>query len=212
MPEPRRLVRLLVGLALFGVSLGLLVRAELGLPSWDVLHQGLADRTGAPLGLIVTLTAGLVLLAWVPLRERPGVGTVCNVLLVGLAAEAALELLPGPEQLALRWAFLLLGVVTAAVGTGLYVGAGLGAGPRDGLMTGLAGRGLSIRRARAVIELSVLALGWLLGGTVGVGTVLYALAIGPLVQIALARLSFRPAAPPARPGGPLGVTGAGEPR
>ncbi|UED88217.1 hypothetical protein K4G22_02850 [Streptomyces profundus] len=208
LPAPRRLAGLLVGLALFGCSLGLLVRAELGLPSWDVLHQGLADRTGAPLGLVVTLMGGLVLLAWIPLRERPGPGTVCNVLLVGLAVEATLQLLPQPESLPLRWAFLLLGVVTAAVGTGLYVGAGLGAGPRDGLMTGLARRGLSIRRARTMIELTVLALGWLLGGVVGVGTVLYALAIGPLTQIALARLSV----PPAGASRSRRVTGAPRPR
>ena len=189
---PRRLLVLLSGLALFGCSLGLLVRAELGLPSWDVLHQGLAERTGAPLGLVVTVVGALVLLAWIPLRERPGVGTVGNVLLVGLAAEGTLQLVPPLDALAPRWVVLVTGVVAGAVATGLYVGAGLGAGPRDGLMTGLARRGLSVRRARTAIELAVLAVGWLLGGPVGLGTLLYALAIGPLTQVALARLSLPP--------------------
>ncbi|RMI46010.1 hypothetical protein EBN88_01620 [Streptomyces triticirhizae] len=202
---PRRLATLLLGLALFGCSLGLLVRAELGLPSWDVLHQGLAERTGAPLGLVVTLVGVLVLLAWIPLRERPGVGTVGNVLLVGIAAEITLELVPTLDALPLRWAVLATGVGTGAVATGLYVGAGLGPGPRDGLMTGLARRGLSIRRARTGIELGVLAVGWLLGGPVGLGTVLYALTIGPLTQLALTWLSLPPPAPRAAAGSSLRV-------
>jgi uncharacterized membrane protein YczE len=186
-----RLVRLYTGLLLFGVSLALMVRANLGLGPWDVFHQGVADRTGLSIGLVVNLTALVVLLLWIPLRQRPGLGTLSNVVLVGFVTDAALALLPAPEHLAVRAALLAVGILTNAVATALYVGAGLGPGPRDGLMTGLAARGHSIRLVRTVIEVAVLALGWLLGGTVGVGTVLYALAIGPLVGWLLPKLEVR---------------------
>ncbi|MEU4478515.1 hypothetical protein AB0F68_10710 [Micromonospora sp. NPDC023966] len=199
---PTRLVRLLAGLALFGASVALMVRADLGLSSWDVLHQGLAARTGLPLGWVVNGVALLVLLLWFPLRQRPGVGTVANVALVGLALDAVLAVLPPLSALPARIGLLLLGVLLNGVATGLYLGARLGPGPRDGLMTGLAARGLPIGRVRTLIELAVLAVGWLLGGTVGPGTLLYALAIGPLAQFLIPRLAVPV---PGRPA-PTGVT------
>lgn len=190
-----RLINLYVGLALFGASLALMVESHLGLGPWDVLHQGLALRLGLSLGSVVIGVSVLVLLAWIPLRQRPGVGTVSNVIVVGLAVDVVLVLLPSPVSIPVRTAYLLAGILLNAVATGLYIGARLGPGPRDGLMTGLAARGLSIRLARTTIELSVLAVGWLLGGEVGVGTVLYALTIGPLVQVFLSRLTIPIASP-----------------
>jgi uncharacterized membrane protein YczE len=187
----------LLGLVLFGVSIALMVRAGLGLPSWDVLHEGLSRRLGLPFGWMVNAVAVVVLLLWIPLRQRPGVGTVANVVLVGVAADAALAVLPPVDTAAVGAALLAAGVVLNGIATGLYIGAGLGPGPRDGLMTGLAERGYSIRRARTAIELTVLAVGWLLGGTVGVGTVVYAVAIGPLAQHFIPRLAVR--VPPLSP-------------
>jgi uncharacterized membrane protein YczE len=189
---PRRLVHLYVGLALFGVSVALMLAARLGLDPWDVFHQGLARRTGLRFGWIVIGVSAVVLALWIPLRQRPGLGTISNVILVGLTVDATLAVLPRPGQLAGRVAFLLVGIVINAVATGLYLGAGLGPGPRDGLMTGLARRGYSIRLARTSIELSVLTVGWLLGGTVGVGTLLYAISIGPLVHLFLPPLTVQP--------------------
>ncbi|SCL61614.1 YczE/YyaS/YitT family protein [Micromonospora chersina] len=197
---PARLVRLLAGLALFGASVALMVRADLGLSSWDVLHQGLAARTGLPLGWIVNCVALLVLLLWFPLRQRPGVGTVANVALVGLALDAVLAVLPPPSALPARIGLLLLGILLNGVATGLYLGARLGPGPRDGLMTGLAARGLPVGRVRTGIELAVLAVGWLLGGTVGPGTLLYALSIGPLAQFLIPRLAVPAPGRPATTG------------
>lgn len=188
----RRLGYLALGLVLFGVSVALLVVAGLGLPSWDVLHQGVARATGLPFGVVVIGVGALALLAWLPLRVRPGFGTVANVVVVGAVAQAALGVLPVPEGAVPRVALLLAGIVLNALATGLYLGAGLGPGPRDGLMTGLASRGLSVRAARFAIEAAVLAAGWLLGGVVGVGTLLYAAAIGPLVQYFLPRLTMTP--------------------
>lgn len=199
---PGRLVRLLAGLVLFGVSVALMVRAGFGLSSWDVLHQGLAARTGLPMGVLVNAVALVVLLLWIPLRQRPGAGTVANVALVGPALDATLALLPPVGSLAGRIALLAAGILLNGVATALYLGARLGPGPRDGLMTGLAARGLPLGRARAGIELAVLAAGWLLGGAVGPGTVLFAVAIGPLVQYLVPRLTV-PA--PVRPV-PTGVT------
>ncbi|GAA1927800.1 membrane protein [Streptomyces durmitorensis] len=186
----RRLSRLFVGLVLFGVSLALMIDAGLGVSSWDVLHQGLARSSGLPFGWVVNGVGVLVLLAWIPLRVRPGIGTVSNVLVVGLVADAALAVLPSPGDIAVRVPLLLAGIALNAVATGLYVGAGLGPGPRDGLMTGLARRGISIRAARTAIEVLVLTAGWLLGGTVGVGTLLFAVAIGPLTQLSLRRFGL----------------------
>jgi uncharacterized membrane protein YczE len=187
----RRLTSLYAGLALFGLSVAVMVRARLGLDPWDVFHQGLARRAGLPLGTTVIIVSALVMLAWIPLRQRPGVGTISNAILVGVAIDGALEVLPTPHALPLRAAFLAAGVVLNGVATALYIDAGLGPGPRDGLMTGLAARGHSIRVVRTSIEVSVLAAGWLLGGTVGVGTVAYALAIGPLVQLLLPVMTSR---------------------
>jgi uncharacterized membrane protein YczE len=185
----RRLMNLYAGLILFGVSMALMIRARLGLDSWDVLHQGIARHSGLQFGWVVIAVGAVVLLLWIPLRQRPGVGTVSNVIVVGLAVDAALDVLPAPHAMWLRAMFLGGGIVANGVATGLYIGAGLGPGPRDGLMTGLAARGWSIRVARTGIELSVLAAGWLLGGNVGVGTVLYALAIGPLAHYFIPRLA-----------------------
>jgi len=175
-------VQLLIGPWLFGACIGLLLRADLGLDPWDVLHQGNSERTGVQIGLVVIATSVLVLAMWVPLRQRPGVGTLANV---GLSLDATLAVLPAPRSLPWQVAFLVAGILGNGAATGLYIGAGLGAGPRDGLMTGLAARGVSIRVARTAIEVTVLLVGWLLGGTVGVGTVVYALAIGPLAHVFL---------------------------
>ena len=187
-----RTARLLGGLALFGFALALMVRADLGLGPWDVLHQGLARQLHLPIGTVTILVGAVVLLAWVPLRQRPGPGTVANVVLVGLAVDGSLAVLPSVHLLALRYALLLAGIVLMAVATGLYVGAAFGPGPRDGLMTGLAARGVPIRVGRTAIEVSVLAIGFLTGGSVGVGTVVFALTIGPLVQLTLRWLAVAP--------------------
>jgi uncharacterized membrane protein YczE len=186
----RRVVSLYLGLALFGLSIALMVRARLGLASWDVLHQGIAQRSGLRFGWVVIIVAAIVLLLWLPLRQRPGFGTVSNVVVVGLAADLALDDLPAPGGLLARTLLLVTGIVLNAVATGLYIGAGLGPGPRDGLMTGLAARGHSIAVVRTALELTVLAAGWLLGGAVGVGTVLYAVSIGPLVHYLMPRLTI----------------------
>jgi uncharacterized membrane protein YczE len=185
-----RLVRLYAGLVAFGVSLALMLRADLGLGPWDVLHQGLAERLGVPIGWVVIGVGVVVMLAWIPLRERPGLGTVSNAILIGLVVDAALAVLPSPQPMTLRIAFLVVGIVGTAIGTGLYVGAGFGPGPRDGLMTGLARRGLSVRLVRTSIEVMVLILGFFLGGSVGIGTIAFALGIGPLVHLTLPRLAF----------------------
>lgn len=193
---PLRIATLLGGLFLFGVSIGLLVRSGLGLDPWDVLHQGIAERTGLSMGWVVNGTAVLVLLVWIPLRERPGAGTIANVVLVGPFVDLTLLVVPEQTNLLVRIAFMVAAIVGIAVATGLYVGAGLGPGPRDGLMTGLAKRGYSVRVVRTGIEVTVLAIGWLLGGTVGIGTVLFAVSIGPLVHVLLPRLAMmRPASP-----------------
>ncbi|MFD7645906.1 YitT family protein [Kitasatospora sp. NPDC059795] len=187
---PRRLLRLAAGLVLYGVSMALVLRSSLGGNPWDVFHQGLARHLGLSVGTWVTLVGLLVLLLWIPLRQRPGVGTVGNVAVLGVAMDATLALLPHPHALAARIPLLAVGIVLNAVATGLYIGARLGPGPRDGLMTGLHRRtGRSVRLIRTCIELTVLTVGILLGGTFGVGTVAYALAIGPLVQFFLPRLT-----------------------
>jgi uncharacterized membrane protein YczE len=178
-----RLVQLYAGLVLYGVSSSLLVLAGLGLDPWDVFHQGLSRTVGLAIGTWAILVGVAVLLLWIPLRQRPGIGTVSNVVLVGATMDLVLGHVHAPHALSVRIACLVCGVFLNGVATGAYIGAGLGPGPRDGLMTGLAARGHSIRVVRTGIELAVLVTGWLLGGTVGVGTVLYALSIGPLAHI-----------------------------
>jgi uncharacterized membrane protein YczE len=183
----RRLVQLQVGLVLYGVSMAMFIRADLGLDPWDVFHQGVSERTGLRFGWVVFIVSVAVLLLWIPLRQLPGIGTISNAVVVGLAVEGALAVIPSVDAMWLRVVLLVGAIVLNGVATGSYIGAKLGPGPRDGLMTGLAGRypRLSIRLVRTGIEVTVLAVGWLLGGSVGVGTVLYALAIGPLTQLFL---------------------------
>lgn len=191
-PTSRQLIQLGIGLLLYGVSIALMLSAGLGVDSWNVFHQGLSQRTGISFGWVVVGVSLLVLLAWIPLRQRPGLGTVANALVVGLVADAALALLPRPELLPWQFLMLTVGIVSNGIATGLYIGARLGPGPRDGLMTGLAtSTGRSIRLVRTLIELSVLAAGWALGGPVGLGTLLYAVSIGPIVQVSIVRFSIR---------------------
>ncbi len=187
-----RLPQLLGGLVLYGVSMALMVRSDLGLDPWDVLHQGLAQRVHLSFGTITAITGITVLLAWIPLRQRPGVGTVANVVVIAVAVDTALAWLPHLSALAPRIGLMVAGVVLNGLATACYVGARLGPGPRDGLMTGLHARtGWSVRLVRTGIEVTVLATGWLLGGTVGIGTVLYAIAIGPLAQLFLPWVAYR---------------------
>ena len=189
-----RLVQLYAGLVLYGISSSLLVLADLGLDPWDVFHQGLSRTFGLAIGTWAIIVGVVVLLLWIPLRQRPGVGTVSNVVLVGLTMNVVLGHVHAPHALAARIACLVCGVLLNGVATGAYIGAGLGPGPRDGLMTGLAARGHSIRVVRTGLEVTVLAIGWLLGGTVGVGTLVYALSIGPLAHVFIPLFSHgRPA-------------------
>ncbi|MFL9681964.1 MULTISPECIES: YitT family protein [Streptomyces] len=182
----RRLVQLYVGLTLYGISSALLVLAGLGLEPWGVLHQGLAERTGLTIGVVSIVVGAVVLLLWIPIRQRPGLGTVSNVFVIGLAMDGTLALVPEIHGLPARIALLALGIVLNGVATGLYIAARFGPGPRDGLMTGLHRlTGRSIRLTRTLIEIAVVTTGFLLGGSVGFGTVLYALSIGPLAQFFL---------------------------
>jgi uncharacterized membrane protein YczE len=179
----RRLVQLYLGLLLYSTALALMVRARLGLAPWDVFHQGLARRTGLTIGWVLILVGVLVLLLWIPLRQRPGIGTVSNAIVIGLGVDGTLAVLPTPHSLGARCAFLVGGILGSGVASGLYIGARLGSGPRDGLMTGYAARGHSTRVVRTGIEVTVLIAGWLLGGTVGVATLLFAVTIGPLAHV-----------------------------
>jgi len=182
----RRLSQLYLGLVLYGVSAAMQVQAGLGLDPWDVLHQGLALVSDRQIGTVSIAVGALVLLLWIPLRQWPGLGTVSNVLVVGLAMNATLAVLPVQHGLPARAATLAGAVLLCGLATGMYITAGFGPGPRDGLMTGIARRtGVSIRLSRTFVELTVLLAGWLLGGTVGVGTVLFAVTIGPLAQLFL---------------------------
>ena len=183
---PRRVGQLLVGLALYGVSMGLMIRSTLGQLPWDVLHYGLALHLPLSIGQVVVATSFLVLLLWIPLRQAPGLGTVLNAVLIGVALDLTLVVVAAPDALAVRVGFVLAGVLLNGLATALYIGAQLGPGPRDGLMTGWVRRtGLSVRLVRTSLEVLVVAIGWLLGGVVGIGTVLYAVAIGPLTQALL---------------------------
>jgi uncharacterized membrane protein YczE len=179
----RRLLQLYVGLALYGLSAGLLVRSRLGLDPWDVLHQGIAEHVGLKIGTVLIIVGAIAMLGWIPLRQRPGFGTLSNLVIIGITLNVSLSYLPATMSMPARVAEMLSGIGLCGAATGMYIGANFGPGPRDGLMTGLARRtGRSIRFTRTSIELTVLASGWLLGGTVGIGTGLFAVLIGPLAQ------------------------------
>lgn len=182
----RRLPKLTFGLLVFGVGIALMAQSGVGLGPWEVFHQGIARLTGQQLGTVSIVLGLPILAAWWPLGERPGIGTVLNIVLIGVATNVALPLLPAPTEVSVQVAMMLAGVVTIGIASGIYLAADLGAGPRDGLMTGVHHRfGWSIRRARTALELTVLLAGFLMGGTVGLGTVVFALGIGPIVQWAL---------------------------
>jgi uncharacterized membrane protein YczE len=182
----RRLVQLYAGLFVFGISTAMMVRSDLGLNPWDVFHEGLGDRTTLSFGTVVIITGAIVLLLWIPLRQRPGLGTISNIIVIGVAADFGLWLIPDVASLPLRAVLLTAGIFLNGAATSAYIGAGFGPGPRDGLMTGLAARSRwPIRTVRTGIELTVLVAGWALGGTVGIGTVLYAVTIGPIVHLML---------------------------
>jgi uncharacterized membrane protein YczE len=180
----RRTTQLFAGLILYGIGMALMIRSRLGLTSWDVFHQGLSQVTGLSFGLVVILLGIPILLLWIPLRQRPGFGTVANLVVIGIVVDGALVVIPD-APLWVRAAYLISGILVIGMGTGLYIGARMGPGPRDGLMTGIVARfpRLSIRLVRTVLELTVLGLGWLLGGTVGLGTLAFALSIGPLAHL-----------------------------
>ena len=188
----RRIAQLLVGLVLYGFAISMMIRAAVGVSPWDVLSQGVTKQTGIPFGWVTNIIGGIVLLLWIPIRQKPGVGTVLNVLLVGTAAQGGLMVLP---ELTVLWQQIVLfagGLVLLAIATGLYIGARFGPGPRDGLMTGIHKRwGFPIWAVRTAIELTVLLIGWLLGGNVGVGTIAFALLIGPMVNVTLPLLRVR---------------------
>jgi uncharacterized membrane protein YczE len=188
-----RFVQLFGGLVLYGVSDGLLVRANLGLDPWDVLHQGLSRTIGLEIGTWSIIVGAFVLLLWIPLHQRPGVGTVCNIVIVGLVLNVTVNEVPAPKMLIVRYVVLAAGVVLNGLATGAYIGAELGPGPRDGLTVAIAARGASLRLVRTSIEVTVLIAGWLLGGTVGIGTLAYALLIGPITHVTIPafRLSKR---------------------
>jgi uncharacterized membrane protein YczE len=195
---PERLTRCVFGLFLFGLGISMLIDAELGAAPWDVFHTGVSELTGIGTGHIIIITGLALLLIWIPLRERPGLGTILNAVEIGLVVDLMLPLIPSTDLLVLRLALMFGGIVVIAVGSGFYIGAGLGPGPRDGLMTGLSKRSvgsysISTRVARTSVELIVLAVGFALGGSIGIGTAAFTIGIGPLVQIFLPRLAMQPA-------------------
>ncbi len=181
------------GLVVVGIGFALMVEANLGLGPWEVLHQGISNRIGVPIGTVGIFVGLVVLAAWFPLRQKLGIGTVLNVTTIGIVIDLTMLAIPDLHSLLIRWPALLGGILLVGIGGGLYIGAGLGPGPRDGLMTGMAGRGwMSIRAARTLLEVTALTAGWLLGGTVGIGTLLFTGGIGPLVQLFLGRLTMGP--------------------
>lgn len=194
----RRLIQLLIGLVLYGLAVAMIVRADLGLDPWNVLHQGVTGRVPLSYGIVMILIGLGVLMLWLPLRQKPGIGTVANVILLGLFTDVGLAWIPSGTDLPVRIAMMVAGVILTGLATGAYVGAGLGPGPRDGLMTGIVKRtGWPVKYVRTAIEIAVLAIGWLLGGTVGFGTVLFALTIGPLVHLFLPIFTIRETRSPA---------------
>lgn len=187
----QRIARCLAGLTMFGFGIRCFLTAELGVAPWDVLHQGLEKKTGIPIGIIIEITGVFILLLWIPLRERLGLGTLLNAIQIGLVVFVIDDHLPHTDVMVLRVGYMLAGLLSIALGSGLYIGAGLGPGPRDGLMLGISKHGISVRVARTAIELAVLAAGIALGGTVGVGTVAFTFGIGPLVHVCLPRMRMR---------------------
>lgn len=186
-----RITRCVIGLAFFGIGISMVMDARIGAPPWDVFHQGVAERVDREVGTVIIATGAALMLLWIPLRQKPGIGTILNAIEIGLVANIALAILPRPDSVAVQVPMMLCGVVVTAIGSGLYIGSGLGPGPRDGIMTGLAARGVPLRIARTGIEVTVLVVGWFLGGQVGVGTVAFAVLIGPLVQVFLPRLTMK---------------------
>jgi len=190
-----RLTRCISGLLCFGLGIGLILEAHLGAAPWDVFHQGLSNKTGISIGNVIVIVGILLLLLWIPLRQRPGVGTLLNAVEIGFTVDIVLAIIPNSDRLAIRVPYLAVGILVIALGSGLYIGSGLGAGPRDGIMMGLRDRGISVARARTAVEIAVLVAGVALGGTIGVGTVAFTFGIGPLVQLILPRFLL----PPRRP-------------
>lgn len=186
----RRIIPLLVGLVLCGIAFACIVQADLGLDPWNVLHQGVSDLTGISIGMVSVLVGLVVVIGWIPLRQRLGIGTLANALVIGSTMDIVIPVLPEAGDTRTQWILLLTGLVVAGPGIGMYIGARLGPGPRDGIMTGIAERGPSIRLVRTGIELTALTVGYLLGGTVGIGTVLFAATVGPNAQFWLERLDM----------------------
>jgi len=188
---PERLTRCVAGLVCFGLGISMLVTAHLGLAPWDVLHQGISNHTGLSIGWVIVIVGLLLLLLWIPLRQRAGLGTILNALQIGLVVNVVVSRLPVTDLLIPRVLYVIGGLLVIGVGSGLYIGAGLGAGPRDGLMVGLSQRGVSVHLARTALEITVLVAGVALGGKVGFGTVAFTLAIGPIVHQTIPRMQMR---------------------
>jgi uncharacterized membrane protein YczE len=188
----QRLTRCIVGLAFFGLGISMFVTASLGLAPWDVFHQGVSSHTGIALGWVIEIVGFVLLLLWIPLRQRPGVGTILNALEIGLVVNLIGDHLPATDRLIPRLFYVVGAVFVIALGSGLYIGAGLGTGPRDGIMVGLAARGYSVRMTRTVLEFVVMASGIALGGHIGIGTLAFMLGIGPLVHVLIPRLEMAP--------------------
>ena len=195
-----RLARCAFGLFLFGLGITFFIRAQLGLAPWDVFHTGVSDRTDVAVGTVIIVVGVFLLLLWIPLRQRPGLGTIMNAVEIGLVVNLTKPIIGEPDHIVGRLALMLSGLVIVGFGSAIYIGSGLGAGPRDGLMLGLSERGISVRLARTVIELTVLVTGIVLGGPIGVGTVAFALGIGPIVQVLLPRFDLRTRTSPGLPG------------
>ena len=195
-----RLARCAFGLFLFGLGITFFIRAQLGLAPWDVFHTGVSDKTDVAVGTVIIVVGVFLLLLWIPLRQRPGIGTIMNAVEIGLVVNLTKPIIGEPDHIVARLALMLAGLVIVGFGSAIYIGSGLGAGPRDGLMLGLSERGISIRLARTVIELTVLVTGIVLGGPIGLGTVAFALGIGPLVQVLLPRFDLRTRTSPGLPG------------
>jgi uncharacterized membrane protein YczE len=195
-----RLARCAFGLFLFGLGITFFIRAQLGLAPWDVFHTGVSDRVDVAVGTVIIVVGVVLLLLWIPLRQRPGIGTIMNAVEIGLVVNLTKPLVGEPDHIVGRLALMLAGLVIVGFGSAIYIGSGLGAGPRDGLMLGLSERGISIRLARTVIEITVLVTGIVLGGPIGLGTVAFALGIGPIVQLLLPRFDMRTRTSPGLPG------------